>query len=134
MSAIGPGDWVECVDASPRPEHYGPYLAAIAELRVGRVYQVRGLAPSGIYIVGILSGDERRGFAAPFGFAASRFRPIWRDSKSLIETLLEPLPAGVEPASEPPTPVTPREPMQAGTAAHQQVGVKAPGPNKNEFQ
>lgn len=80
MSDIGPGDWVECVDVTPRrtPEHPAT-LAALAELRLGGLYQVRRVHSLGtLFLHGVLSGAERYGVADPKGFYADRFRPIYR--------------------------------------------------------
>jgi len=94
MTAIGPGDWVECVDNAPRPWHFGPYIEALEELRVGGVYQVRAIDRAGdLFLAGILTGSERLGFGPDaLGFDESRFRLIYRPKADLIERLMEPVP------------------------------------------
>jgi hypothetical protein len=84
--AIGKGDWVECVDASPM-RHIPTGLVA------GCIYCVEGLTParmegnsslgSGLLLVGIRHPGNWRG-----DFAASRFRPIYRPNSELLESLL----------------------------------------------
>ncbi len=96
MSAIGPGDWVECVNNTPLPDHSGVYLDALRELRVGAIYQVRAFGLGGtILLVGLQSGSERLGYAPPHGWMVARFRPVYRPNQEIIESLKQPAPAGV---------------------------------------
>lgn len=93
MSApIGPGDWVECVDASACPA-YGPTplvvgLIYAVERIDGRADVVGGVA---LHLVGVRSGGPQG------GFGAFRFRPVYRPRTDLIETLLQPV-DGVKPS------------------------------------
>jgi len=82
-SAIGPGDWVECIDVSWRPlAHYPP-----SQLIVGAVYQVedvdRDAHDPGIWLVGITSPH------CTGTFSTSHFKPIYRPKAKLIEDLLK---------------------------------------------
>jgi hypothetical protein len=85
VSAIGPGDFVECVRASiDRP----------GVLCVGSVYIVSRVIPGpfegycdfGVELVEPYSG-------CPWGWASFLFRPIYRRDESLTTRLLEGLPA-----------------------------------------
>lgn len=88
---IGPGDWVECVNASP----FHSRNAVSNRLRVGAIYQIAncGLDPGDgvpiVWLVGLDSGDFTR------AFLAARFRPIYRPKASLIESLLTAKPVRV---------------------------------------
>lgn len=80
MSAIEPGVWVECVDDAPR--------GFPSRVQRGCVYQVNEVVRggAGITLIGV----------DPFPFAGwwiNRFRPIWRGPQSLIQDLLQPIPA-----------------------------------------
>lgn len=102
MSAIGPGDWVECVDGGAWRD--GLKLPARHEGRpiVPRhVYQVReviigrganGPEP-GLRFVGIRAFNDA---GLEGGWPMAGFRPIYRPREDLIQTLLQPLPADVE--------------------------------------
>lgn len=80
--AIGPGDWVECVDASARIPYGPPPLCLGSVYRVERVEaDVNGWGP-GVWIVGI------RAESPSGGFYADRFRPIYRPKSELLESLL----------------------------------------------
>jgi len=88
-SAIGPGDWVECVDTNPvnfptfDPQKTGPEL-----LTKGAVYQVESIVPSRRRRP-MLQLREVRSTRNPMGaFYAHRFRPIYRPKADLIERLL----------------------------------------------
>lgn len=92
MSAIGPGDWVECIKAAKG-------AAPTAELTLGALYQVRGLregvlrgAPGvGIYLVGIVNPKAKTG--KEWAYSIERFRPIYRPNAEFIERLKHPAPA-----------------------------------------
>jgi hypothetical protein len=101
MSAIGPGDYVECVDASPpAPDTWaadcGAYLVG------GRMYRVVsvGRSWSRKYGLGdgvVLDAPETQ-YDCPDGIPSwpvERFRPIYRRKSDLIETLKQPLPDAV---------------------------------------
>ena len=79
---IGPGDWVECVDASDSPHHL-----LSCPLVLGAMYLVVELHPEDA--AGEV-GVETRSIPERI-FRASRFRPIYRPKESLIQTLLEPV-------------------------------------------
>lgn len=80
---IGPGDWVECVDALGREPAGTP-----TPLRVGAIYQVedtfRWFGHDGLTLREVKppTGDR--------GFAAALFRPIYRPKADLIESLKAP--------------------------------------------
>lgn len=93
-SAIGPGDWVECVDASPCPRYGDPGL------RLGALYQVARTERRRDEITGyegdgvLLSGYRHpsRGVEKKSDWlGASRFRPIYRPKADLIESLKAPV-------------------------------------------
>lgn len=85
MSAIGPGDWVECVIGRPHTFH------PPATLVVGQLYLVRGLHPNGsLYLAGVVLPKGPKGIEA--GWGLPRFRPVYRPKSSLIETLKQPAP------------------------------------------
>jgi hypothetical protein len=86
MSAIGPGDWVECVkDSVDIP---GTFV-------VGSLYQVTKLTKTcprmgpGVQILGKPSQSELR-FTGKYGWAIHLFRPIYRPKADLIESLKTP--------------------------------------------
>ena len=100
MSAIGPGDLVECIDAAGGD--FG------AERTVGLTPLVEG----GIYVVDLVgegfAADGRKSEAvtlmSPKGFDASgqelafrlaRFRPVRRPNSDFINTLKQPAPPAV---------------------------------------
>lgn len=93
MSAIGPGDWVECVEASGA----GP-------LEVGRIYQVADVFPSHPGCTCYCHGREVGGLnliELPVSTVAGWihahcilcFRPIYRPKADFIESLKRPAPA-----------------------------------------
>lgn len=98
MSApIGPGDFVECVDASP--DWWGDPVPLV----VGQIYRVLGIdwgegarisppglehAP-GLWLAGVRSENDED------SFALDRFRPIYRPRADLIEQLQQPAPHAV---------------------------------------
>ena len=88
MSAIGPGDFVECVDASRKP--HNTHQPKVVEGRVYRVVEVGLAAAGGRWLPGLLLADAPP--ARPNGFyRADRFRPIYRPKSSLIEQLKRPV-------------------------------------------
>jgi len=88
MSAIGPGDWVECVSVDSEND-YG--------LRVGAIYQVERVATgrtlAGIITTGLLlHGMNYTGWTgARVGYLPERFRPLYRPKADLIERLMQPI-------------------------------------------
>jgi hypothetical protein len=100
MSApIGPGDWVECVDASPHRGALDP--STIIALSLGALYQVREVADGfaggelrhGLLLVGLKNRTNRDGLE--FAYDVERFRPIYRPKSSIIEQLKQPAPEAV---------------------------------------
>jgi hypothetical protein len=94
MSAIGPGDWVECVQ-NRRPTTQPP-----VGLVVGGVYLVvdAGVTPPDDYYphtpwVRLASPAPRPG---KLGFRAAWFRPVHRPQEHAFDYLLENLPAELE--------------------------------------
>lgn len=95
MSAIGPGDWVECVNA--RPSHWYGYDCGLV---VGAVYQVRAIIPAAISPfgdtgLGLHLHEIVRPLDVDWGtepaFCATRFRPVYRPKSELIQGLLQPI-------------------------------------------
>lgn len=88
MSAIGKGDWVECVRDDWAPD---------AQIKAGHLYLVEGSKLAGLCTYcgdGLGPGFLLAGVntaASGFSWCACTLRPIWRGDKSLIETLLEPV-------------------------------------------
>ena len=87
---IGPGDWVECVEASPC-WFYGP-----TGLTRGALYEVCHVGPGecesgfGVWLVGFRSNGPRG------GYGIHRFRKVYRPNADLIQSLLRPVPAEPE--------------------------------------
>ena len=94
MSALGPGDFVECVDASDaihiilRDRHSVPLV-------VGAVYRVREIdttptldGEDGVVLWGI---EMAAGGGWSRSFRISRFRPLYRPKADLIESLKTPV-------------------------------------------
>ncbi len=96
MSAIGPGDWVECVYFQPHP------MAPKAELVVGGVYQVewvgegqyRGAPGGGLRVVDDPLPND-------CGWRIEWFRPVYRPKAEFITSLLAPAPANPVRVGEP---------------------------------
>jgi hypothetical protein len=93
---IGPGDWVECVDASPRHHAHPIMLQACALLRRGKIYCVRDVGQRvgytggvGLLLVGLIAPNEDDGY----GWAADRFRLVYRPNERLTADLLTQVPA-----------------------------------------
>ena len=95
MDAIGPGDWVECVEA-PKGGAYSDEGFA----RVGCIYQVRevidrcrgndGVEP-GCRLVGQPQIIDDLGLECAYPLAL--FRPIYRPKSEIIEALKQPAPS-----------------------------------------
>lgn len=80
MSAIGPGDFVECVKASGRHP----------EFSVGRIYCVEWIDPSADCMAcGNCDGLGLKGIGG--NWASCCVRPIYRPKSSLIEQLKRPV-------------------------------------------
>lgn len=84
MTAIGKGDFVECIDARPCPV-YGP-----VSLIVGAIYTVDWIETEAknkdgfaIHLVGVRSGGPKG------GFAARRFKPISGGKPGMFNELLK---------------------------------------------
>lgn len=85
---IGPGDWIECVDAANLRLFGIIPTPIISGLRARNLYQVADLAheatPFGRHCVVLLVGC---GFQS---FSLRRFRPIYRPKREIIEALRAP--------------------------------------------
>lgn len=80
MSAIGKGDWVECVDASPG------WYGLPSGLAVGAVYQIAKVVVPGVFWLAQVD------HGSPYsGFRAERFRPIYRPKANAFDHLLKPV-------------------------------------------
>lgn len=97
MSAIGPGDWVECIDASTRG---ASIWEPGGEIVVGQAYQVSDVfegwngAPN-LALVGRDRGIAERFHGCRLGYAPDRFRSIYRPKSDFIESLKAPAPPAV---------------------------------------
>jgi hypothetical protein len=95
VSAIGPGDFIECVDAGPYRGSGGWVVPTLALLVHGAIYQVATLSTHPEYgvptvcLVGYPSYGEEVGDAIFCGWGLFRFRPIYRPKADLIESLLQ---------------------------------------------
>ena len=92
MSAIGPGDWVECIARTGRPDLCVP----------GGLYCVEALVPAfgtcpacedgsdieGMIFVG--QPKERNDTGQYWSWCPCRFRPVYRPKADLIESLKAP--------------------------------------------
>ena len=93
-AAIGPGDWVECVNATPCLGCRRP-----VELVQCAVYRVTALAPTdadgcaGLFLYE--AEPCARCSGGVYGFDLRRFRPIYRPKSSIIQGLLSDIPASV---------------------------------------
>jgi hypothetical protein len=92
MDAIGPGDFVECVDNSPRRGFNQEKINRLSQLRVGDIYRVSGIGQFGsLFICGIRAAYEHEGW----GWMEDRFRPIRSDITEIERILTEPIPANL---------------------------------------
>lgn len=95
MSAIGPGDWVECIDASPSEE--GRHFCEADQLVLGTVYCVsaawvwRDSTP--VILVGRERSEASEYWGVRCGYGVRRFRLIYRPKNDLIERLKSSKPA-----------------------------------------
>ncbi len=94
MSAIGPGDFVECVDVGG----WGDFVWDHGEApTLGAIYTVRSVITDHMGGDALLLNElERTPRAKAFwggeiGYAPWRFRPIYRPKSSLIEQLKRPV-------------------------------------------
>jgi hypothetical protein len=86
MSAIGPGDFVECVDGSPLSNPKRPPVIEGAVYRVHAIKSVlaaNGEAVEALLLVGLNT--------YPDAYSMRRFRPIYRPDEKLIRDLLQPV-------------------------------------------
>lgn len=95
MSAIGPGDWVECIRVGRSPTPAGFRVGAVYRVERtvkngGCAYHGRGAKCGGLFICEM----PRPGAG---GWAACAFRPIYRPKADLIKGLLKPIDAPAEP-------------------------------------
>jgi len=87
MSAIGPGDWVECLKTEkPRSNERRGIFS------VGRVYFVIRITPTGGLVFKDMPTPQEFGIiCSPLvGWHPDYFRPIYRPKESFIESLKEP--------------------------------------------
>lgn len=84
MTAIGKGDWVECVDNRSRD-----YEGCEERLRLGGLYCVEraDIAPCGDPAIWLI---EATAACPEQGFRLDRFRPIFRPRADFIEALKAP--------------------------------------------
>ena len=84
---IGPGDWVECVDASPCSMYGPPPLTVGALYRVERIREFEPEVIDGwcLWLVGVRANSPEG------AFGGGRFRPIYRPKSSIIEQLKQPV-------------------------------------------
>lgn len=82
MDAIGPGDWVECVDNVP---HIPTPIGGLERLVVGSLYTVKSVYLWARLPMVVL--HEVRSDATCGGYQASHFRPIRSDTSSLQRLL-----------------------------------------------
>lgn len=107
MSAIGPGDWVVCVDNRPRT-----FSGTEARLRLHALYRVERVTHYFGYPGLVLDGVRSAGFDG--AFHADRFRPIDRRTTELFRSWLTDLPADLDAR-----PVVPaREGTRVGAEVH----------------
>lgn len=95
MSAIGKGDWVECVSydgGHPHPARMVGTLTVGGIYRVRKVVRgrdsVRGVPADGIQVDGVYAYHAN---GVEGAWHPDRFRPIYRPRADLIESLLQPL-------------------------------------------
>jgi hypothetical protein len=91
-AAIGPGDFVECVDITPCR------VCGVPNLNLGAIYRVedvvRALRSNNKWgWLLILQGVRSAGTQG--GFGLGRFRPVYRPSADLIRQLEQPAPDAV---------------------------------------
>lgn len=98
MSAIGPGDWVECVHVQPRFGGSAHLIPDLDRLRVGAPYLVVEAFEAWDGPTLILA--EVRSSVPDGGWWAGRFRPIgYRSEAGAFDHLLTTIPANTpEPA------------------------------------
>lgn len=89
MSAIGKGDWVECVDASPSVVTGESILVAGAIYRVSAIVGPDAYGAMGLQLVGVALTANQRLWG--LGWLIDRFRPIYRPSADFIEKLKQPV-------------------------------------------
>lgn len=94
---IGPGDYVECIDASVL--RFAGYEWGGDAPNIGTIYTVERLviAPTGedAFILKELrrSAAAREKWGEDVGYGAFRFRPIYRPKADFIENLKTPIPS-----------------------------------------
>lgn len=95
---IGPGDFIECVNASAPP-------GMTSRLTEGAIYRAAevGIVPADYTHVGrpYVRVEGVTPTPGTFGFCIRRFRPVYRPSADLIENLKAPAPASREPVLTP---------------------------------
>jgi hypothetical protein len=102
MSAIGPGDMVECIDAGPSGSNgHGSAWEPGAAPVMGAIYTVVEVfidvaGREALELSEIRRGPEAiRVWGGRVGYGPRRFRPIRKPKSDFIEALKQPAPAGV---------------------------------------
>jgi hypothetical protein len=83
--AIGPGDWVECVDNGPLRSYLG-FMRSAPELSPGTLYRVSHITRLGGIVLSQLPSPTEGG-----GYNPDRFRPIRSDITEIERLLTEPV-------------------------------------------
>lgn len=100
MDAIGPGDWVECVNIGDVPGSAGNVWCPDDRLQLGAVYRISDLWVNRARHPVVLVGWERPEASIRFGYRCgyhvARFRPLKSDITSLEKLLTEPVPSELE--------------------------------------
>lgn len=102
MSAIGPGDWVECIQTVDEGVLDARLLGG-GRIYKGRLYCVEaimeGADENGDWDIGLRLTDPEthrtQADGTPGGWCVDLFRPIYRPRTDLIETLKQPAPDAV---------------------------------------
>jgi hypothetical protein len=102
VSAIGPGDWVECIiECNEGDPGVQAHWLCGAQIELGRVYTVMrvydGIDNFGDEVTGLVLVEREthfpRGGDGELGaWAVGHFRPIYRPKQSIIEDLKQPAP------------------------------------------
>lgn len=93
---IGPGDWVECINASPNSHGDAVPLTLGGIYRVAMVVETVGFKGECTGLGLVLHDVEFRfypiasGAQVPEAFSVRRFRPIYRPKAEVINALLAP--------------------------------------------
>ena len=91
MSAIGPGDFVECVDASPTRGGWPVPFVAGAVYLVERLHVYSDAWACAGAIAVVIRGCPNPYNGGEDGWNPGRFAPVYRPKQSLILDLLQPI-------------------------------------------